>query len=54
MITVGTKADTLSRTERQRAQRALDEQAGSSVLLVSAKNGEGLKELWRVILDAAV
>lgn len=54
VITVGTKADTLSRTERLRAQQALDEQAGSSVLLVSAKNGDGLKELWRVILDAAV
>ena len=54
VLAVGTKADTLARAERQRAQRALDEQTGSPVLLVSAKNGDGLKELWRLILDVAV
>ena len=54
VLAVGTKADTLSRAERQRAQRALDRQTGGPVLLVSAKNGDGLKALWRLILDVAV
>jgi|TARA_B100001964_G_scaffold226034_1_gene274507 GTP-binding protein len=50
VLTVGTKADTLARAERTRLTRLLEERTGGAVLLVSAKSGEGLKELWRAIV----
>jgi GTP-binding protein len=46
---VATKVDKLSRAERTRAQRALDQAFNGPVLPVSGASGEGLKELWKLI-----
>jgi GTP-binding protein len=46
---VATKMDKLSRAERTRAQRTLDQAFNGPVLPVSGASGEGLKELWKLI-----
>ena len=43
---VATKADKLSRAERQRTSHALTRAFGTSALMVSAPGGEGIEELW--------
>jgi 50S ribosomal subunit-associated GTPase HflX len=45
---IGTKVDKLSRAERARHIRDLETLFGP-VRLVSARTGEGLDELWKVI-----
>jgi len=45
-LTVGTKADRLSGNGRAQALRQLRSAYGDRVLLVSAKTGAGMKELW--------
>ena len=47
---VGTKVDTLSRAERNRAHRAIERDLHTTVLLVSAQTGEGLSDLWKLII----
>jgi len=46
---VGTKADRLSGNGRSQALKALRAAYGEHVLLVSAKTGAGMKELWAEI-----
>jgi GTP-binding protein len=46
---VGTKADKLTRAERVRHSRQLESLFDVPVLLVSAQNGEGLEQLWKLI-----
>jgi GTP-binding protein len=46
---VGTKVDKLTRAERTRHARELESLFDARVLLVSAQNGEGLEELWKLI-----
>ena len=46
---VATKADKLTRAERVRHTRELESSFEAPVLLVSAQNGEGLEELWKLI-----
>jgi len=46
---VGTKADKLTRAERARHARELESLFDSPVPLVSARTGEGLDELWKLI-----
>jgi GTP-binding protein len=46
---VGTKVDKLTRAERVRHIRALESTFDVPVLLVSAQDGEGLEELWKMI-----
>jgi GTP-binding protein len=46
---VGTKADTLTRAERARRTRELELVFAGPVPLVSARTGEGLDELWKLI-----
>jgi GTP-binding protein len=54
LLVVGTKADRLSGNGRAQAHKALREAFGSDhLLLVSAKTGAGLKELWAAIAEAA-
>jgi GTP-binding protein len=43
---VGTKADKLSRAERQRAASAIVQAFGRSALMTSAASREGIDELW--------
>ncbi len=50
---VATKVDKLSRSERGRNLRALEQVFGSAPLPVSATGGEGLDELWRLIARLA-
>lgn len=50
-LTVGTKADRLSGNGRVQALRQLRAAYGDRVLLVSAKTGAGMKELWGEIAD---
>lgn len=53
-IVVGTKVDRLSGNGRTKAARALEAAYGKeNLLLVSAKTGAGMKELWSVIRNAA-
>jgi GTP-binding protein len=53
-IVVGTKADRLSGNGRVKALRELGEAFGSDrLLLVSARTGAGMKELWQAIGQAA-
>ena len=53
-VVVGTKADRLSGNGRAQALKALRETFGPDrLLLVSAKTGAGLKELWAAIQAAA-
>jgi GTP-binding protein len=46
---VGTKVDKLTRTERVRTIRQLESLFELPVLLVSAQDGEGLDQLWKLI-----
>ena len=51
---VATKADKLSGNERTRNLAALKEGLGTGdILLVSAKTGRGIPELWKAIAEAA-
>lgn len=47
---VATKVDKLTRAERVRHSRQLDSLYASPVRLVSALSGEGLEELWKLIV----
>jgi GTP-binding protein len=47
---VGTKVDKLTRAERARHGRELDSLFDTHVPLVSADTGEGLEELWKLIV----
>jgi len=47
---IGTKADKLTRAERARHARELESLFESPVPLVSAETGEGLEELWKLIV----
>ena len=47
---IGTKVDKLTRAERVRHHRELESSFDCPVLLVSAVTGEGLDELWKVIV----
>jgi hypothetical protein len=46
---VGTKVDKLTRTERARHGRELETLFDLPVALVSARTGEGLDDLWKMI-----
>ena len=46
---VGTKVDKLTRAERVRNHRQLESLFDVPVLLVSAQDGEGLDQLWKLI-----
>jgi GTP-binding protein EngB required for normal cell division len=46
---VGTKVDKLTRAERTRHARELETLFELPVALVSARTGEGLEELWKMI-----
>jgi len=50
---VATKIDKLSRAERNRNLKEVERVFGRAALPVSAANGEGLDELWRLIARAA-
>ena len=47
---VATKADKLTRAERTRHSRQLDSLYHGPVRMVSAQTGEGLEELWKLIV----
>ena len=47
---IGTKVDKLTRAERARHARGLESSLNSPVPLVSAETGEGLEELWKLIV----
>jgi GTP-binding protein len=50
---VATKIDKLTRSERVRNLRTLEETLGMAALPVSAASGEGMDELWRTIARLA-
>ena len=50
---VATKIDKLSRSERDRNLKELGRILGCAVVPVSAANGEGLEELWKLIARVA-
>jgi GTP-binding protein len=50
---VATKIDKLSRSERTRNLKELEQMFGCAVLPVSAARGEGLDELWKLIARVA-
>jgi len=50
---VATKIDKLSRSERARNLKALGDRFGRAALPVSAQSGEGLNELWQLIIRLA-
>ncbi len=58
-LVIATKSDRLSNNQRAKAERALREGLGlgapeeEPMLLVSSKTGVGMKELWRLIFEAA-
>jgi len=52
-IAVATKVDKLSQAERARGRRVFDNSVKGPVLPVSAVTGEGLDELWKLILKLA-
>ncbi len=52
-ITVGTKADTVPRAEHKRVAQTLGSRTGGRVLLLSAKSGDGLKDLRKMIIQAS-
>jgi GTP-binding protein len=55
LVVVGTKADRLSGNGRAQALKRLREAfGGEDLLLVSAKTGAGMKELWAAIGSATV
>jgi GTP-binding protein len=47
---IGTKVDKLSRAERARNFKALQNVFGTAALPVSAQTGEGLDEVWKLIV----
>jgi GTP-binding protein len=47
---IGTKVDKLTRAERTRNTRELETLFNTPVLLVSTQDGEGLEELWKLIV----
>lgn len=47
---IGTKVDKLTRAERARHTKQLESSFERPVLLVSAATGEGLEELWKLIV----
>ena len=47
---VATKADKLSQAERARSSRTMETVFGVAPLTVSAATGEGLDQLWRILL----
>ena len=49
-VVIGTKVDTLSSAQRNRADKVLEESFGTSGLFVSAKTGKGMNELWKTII----
>lgn len=49
-VVVASKVDKLTRAERARHSRQLDSLFAGPVPLVSAHSGEGLEELWKLIL----
>lgn len=53
-IVVLTKSDKLNRRESEGARKSVQEFLGSAepILLTSAKNGQGMKELWGAIIKA--
>ena len=46
---IGTKVDKLTQAERLRHTREMESLFETPVLLVSAQNGQGLEELWKLI-----
>jgi GTP-binding protein EngB required for normal cell division len=52
-LIVATKIDKLSRAERTRNLRELEQVFGKPALPVSAERGEGLDELWTTIAKQA-
>ena len=50
---VATKIDKLSRSERARHLKAIGDMFGAAALPVSAQSGEGLNELWQLIIRLA-
>lgn len=50
---VATKIDKLSRAERARNLKALEDTLGTAALPVSAASGEGMEELWKLIATLA-
>ena len=50
---VATKIDKLTRSERARNLKAIGDTFGTAALPVSATGGEGLDELWRMIVKIA-
>jgi GTP-binding protein len=50
---VATKIDKLSRTERARNLKALEQSFGTTPLAVSAASGEGMDVLWKTIASLA-
>jgi GTP-binding protein len=48
-VVVATKLDKLTRAERQRHLRELEEHHQGPVVPISAVTGEGLDELWKLI-----
>ncbi len=50
---VATKIDKLSRAERARNLKALEDTFGTAALPVSVTSGEGLEELWKLIAKLA-
>jgi len=43
----------LPRAEQKRVAQVLGSRTGGRVLLVSAKSGNGLKDLWKMILQVS-
>ena len=52
-IAVATKVDKLSQAERARGRRVFDNSVKGPVLPISAVTGEGLDELWKLIVKLA-
>jgi GTP-binding protein len=52
-LIVATKVDKLSRAQRTRNLRELEELFGMPALPVSAERGEGMDELWKTIANRA-
>jgi GTP-binding protein len=49
-VVAATKVDTLSQADRARLREQLEPTFGNTVLPVSATTGEGLRELWKLLL----
>jgi GTP-binding protein len=50
IVVAATKVDKLSQADRARLLRQLEQTFGNNVLPVSAMTGEGLSQLWRLLL----